>query len=196
MTLPLTKVAWDHPPTVTGYANLVFRRTVWLIGTAASGLIAGTIMSFGKVMAALLASLYVVMLVVAILPVVAIAFFRRHRVAEVLQAYPWREFPCRYPARAAGSPTTVVITVEAGFSPTFRVIPFPVPLAETQNPHPGRIWFAGDPRFGGVVSPVGGHYPVRVVPHAPPGREWGAPEDDLLARRVGLVRRSGKGTQT
>ncbi|MEU9299973.1 hypothetical protein [Streptomyces sp. NPDC048269] len=68
-------------------------------------------------------------------------------------------------------------------------------MAELENNRPDRIWFAGDPRFGGVVSPVGGHYPVRVVPHTPRREEAGG-EGFELALRVGLVRRSGKGTRT
>ncbi|WP_405677596.1 hypothetical protein OG239_34380 [Streptomyces sp. NBC_00868] len=128
-------------------------------------------------------------------PWVAIAYCRRHRVAAILQAYPWREWPCLHPPRATGSPATIAIPFREDFTATFRIIPFPVALAELDHVHPDRIWFAGDPRFGGVVSPVGGHYPVRVVPHTPRREECGG-EGFELALRVGLVRRSGKGTRT
>ncbi|MFD3544344.1 hypothetical protein ACFWUW_01770 [Streptomyces sp. NPDC058655] len=89
----------------------------------------------------------------------------------------------------------IAIPFREDYAPTFRIIPFPIALAERENDHPGRIWFAGDPRFGGVVSPVGGHYPVRVVPDKVPVEGWGG-GDDALALRVGLMRRSGKATQT
>ncbi|MER5933520.1 hypothetical protein [Streptomyces sp. NPDC002054] len=196
MTLPMTKTAWDHPPTAFGYRRLAMRRVVWLIGTVALGAVSCTAISYAPAPLALIAFMSIVVTGLAILPAVAIAFFRRQRVAAVLRAYPWLECLCRYPAQAAGNPTTIVVAFQNGYAPTFRIVPFPVALAETQNSHPDRIWFAGDPRFGGVVSPVGGHYPVRVVPHAPAGREWDGPGDVALARRVGLVRRSGKGTQT
>ncbi|MFD8884353.1 hypothetical protein ACFV0H_17770 [Streptomyces erythrochromogenes] len=124
-----------------------------------------------------------------------IAYFRRHRVKAVLQAYPWCEWPCRYPRYVTGNPATIAIPFREDFTATLRILPFPIALAQLENDHPDRIWFAGDPRFGGVVSPVGGHYPVRVVPHTPRREECGGEGFDL-ARRVGLVRASGKATRT
>ncbi|MER6314009.1 hypothetical protein ABT237_09600 [Streptomyces sp. NPDC001581] len=94
-----------------------------------------------------------------------------------------------------GSPATMDVRFGEDSTATFRIIPFPVALAALEGDQPDRIWFAGDPRFGGVVSPVGGHYPVRVVPHTPRREECGGEGFDL-ARRVGLVRASGKGTRT
>ncbi|MDJ0382678.1 hypothetical protein [Streptomyces sp. G-G2] len=139
--------------------------------------------------------LLICMVTVPLLSIVFLAYLRRLRVAIVLRSYPWQEYTCSYPPRPATSPTIVSIPFSASFEPSYRVTPFPVDLARKQNAHPDRIWFAGDPRFGGVVSPVGGHYPVRVVPARVPAGGWGG-GDDALARRVGLMRRGGKGTQT
>ncbi|MET9800499.1 hypothetical protein [Streptomyces sp. NPDC006368] len=75
------------------------------------------------------------------------------------------------------------------YAPVLRITPFSVELARKQNPQPGMIWFAGDPRFGGVVSPVGGHFPVRVVPEELGGNvPDGGPEEDVLAERADLVK--------
>ncbi|WP_328928689.1 hypothetical protein OG429_31815 [Streptomyces sp. NBC_00190] len=191
MTLALTKVAWDHAPTALGYKRLAVRRAVWVLSLGVPPVVA--LGCVGHVPHATTGFALITVLVAPFLPWVVITYFRRHRVADILQAYPWRQLPCRFPRRATGSPATIAITFGDDLTGTFRTIPFPV--AELENNRPDRIWFAGDPRFGGVVSPVGGHYPVRVVPHTPRREECGG-EGFELALRVGLVRRSGKGTRT
>ncbi|MGW3321212.1 hypothetical protein [Streptomyces virginiae] len=193
MSVTLTKAAWDHPATVVGYKRLVVRRMGWVISLGAPPLTAFA--CIGRVPHAAWAFGLMLILGTPYLPWVIVAYIRRRRVASVLQAYPWREFPCRHQRRVNGSPATVAIPFREDFTAMFRIIPFPVPLATLEDGHPDRIWFAGDPRFGGVVSPVGGHYPVRVVPHTPRREECGGEGFDL-ARRVGLVRGSGKGTRT
>ncbi|MFD5414183.1 hypothetical protein [Streptomyces nojiriensis] len=193
MSVTLTKAAWDHPPTVVGYKRLVIRRIGWVLSLGGPPLTALALIDL--VPHAGLAFALMTILAAPLFPWVVIAYFRRRRVAAVLQAYPWREWPCRHPRRPNGSPATIAIPFRGDFTAMFRILPFPIELATTQNDYPDRIWFAGDPRFGGVVSPVGGHYPVRVVPHTPRREECGGEGFDL-ARRVGLVRGSGKGTRT
>ncbi|WP_327265329.1 hypothetical protein OG444_31140 [Streptomyces sp. NBC_01232] len=193
MSITLNKAAWDHPPTVVGYKRLALRRLGWVVSLGGPPLAA--LACIGLIRHAGLAFALLTMLAAPLFPWVVIAYFRRRRVAAVLQSYPWREWPCRHPRRPPGSPATVAIPFREDFTAMFRIIPFPVPLAILEDDHPDRIWFAGDPRFGGVVSPVGGHYPVRVVPHTPRREECGGEGFDL-ARRVGLVRGSGKGTRT
>ncbi|MFD7910781.1 hypothetical protein ACFV30_08625 [Streptomyces sp. NPDC059752] len=193
MSVTLAKAAWDHPPTVVGYKRLAVRRFKWVLSLGGPPLAA--LVCVGVIPYAGEAFALMIILVTPYLPWVIVAYFRRRRVAAVLQAYPWREFPCRHQRRVNGSPATVAVPFREDFTAMFRIIPFPVPLATLEDDHPDRIWFAGDPRFGGVVSPVGGHYPVRVVPHTPRREECGGEGFDL-ARRVGLVRGSGKGTRT
>ncbi|MFE9792509.1 hypothetical protein ACFYRL_12280 [Streptomyces goshikiensis] len=195
MTLMLTKAAWDHPPTVVGYRRLTRRRRAWLASVGFPFLISVACLVLDLFRAASFTFLITTIALLPFFPWVTIAYFRRRRVVAVLRAYPWRELPCRLPPLVTGAPATVAITFREDFAPLFRIIPFPVLLADRENNHPGLIWFAGDPRFGGVVSPVGGHRPVRVVLDKGAGREWGG-GDDALALRVGLVRRSGKATQT
>ncbi|MGW6979416.1 hypothetical protein ACWGE1_08215 [Streptomyces sp. NPDC054932] len=193
MSVTLTKVAWDHPATVVGYRRLVVRRFNWVLCLGGPPL---TALAFtGLTPRAGWAFALMIIVSTPYLPWVVVTYFRRRRVAAVLQAYPWRELPCRHQPRVNGSPASVAIPFREDFTAMFRIIPFPVPLALMEGDHPDRIWFAGDPRFGGVVSPVGGHYPVRVVPHTPRREECGGEGFDL-ARRVGLVRGSGKGTRT
>ncbi|MFJ7589740.1 hypothetical protein ACIQZO_20630 [Streptomyces sp. NPDC097617] len=193
MSITLTKSAWDHPPTVVGYKRLALRRLGWVLSLGGPPLAALACTGFVPYAGMTLALM--IILVTPYLPWVIVAYFRRRRVAAVLQTYPWREWPCQHPRRPPGSPRTVAIPFREDFTAMFRIIPFPVPLATLEDNHPDRIWFAGDPRFGGVVSPVGGHYPVRVVPHTPRREECGG-EGFELARRVGLVRGSGKATRT
>ncbi|MEU4353600.1 hypothetical protein [Streptomyces virginiae] len=193
MTLALTKVAWDHPPTAVGYRRLVIRRLGWVVSLGGPPLIALACIDLVPHAGTVLA--LITLAIAPYLPWVIIAFIRRHRVRAVLRAYPWRDWPCQYPRRPPGSPATIVIPFREDFTATLRILPFPIALAQLENDHPDRIWFAGDPRFGGVVSPVGGHYPVRVVPHTPRREECGGEGFDL-ARRVGLVRASGKATRT
>ncbi len=193
MSLALAKVAWDHPPTAVGYKQLVTRRLVWVLSLGGPPLI--SLACIGHIPHAGTCFALITMLVSPYLPWVVIAYSRRRRVAAVLRAYPWREWPCQHPIRPPGSPATIVISFGDDLTATLRILPFPIALAELENDHPDRIWFAGDPRFGGVVSPVGGHYPVRVVPHTPRREECGGEGFDL-ARRVGLVRASGKATRT
>lgn len=123
------------------------------------------------------------------LGVTFLALRRTRRNAAILKTYPWRAYPCEYPHRSLESPKVIRIKFTDNHAPTLRFTPFSVNLKEKQNPRPDMIWFAGDIRYGGVVSPVGGHFPVRVVPDAP--REAvpdGTPEADELAQRADLVR--------
>lgn len=193
MSLSLTKAAWDHPPTAVGYRRLVVRRLGWVLSLGGPPLVA--LACINRVPHAGIAFALITLLVAPYLPWVIIAYIRRHRVKAVLRSYPWGEWPCRHPLRPPGSPATIAIPFREDFTATLRILPFPIALAQLENDHPDRIWFAGDPRFGGVVSPVGGHYPVRVVPHTPRREECGGEGFDL-ARRVGLVRASGKATRT
>lgn len=195
MTIGLTKAAWNHPPTGVGYRRLVKRRSIWLFGLALPFLFAATCLSLGILRQAVAGFLLIMIGSIPWLPWVAVTYVRRSRVEAILRAYPWSELPCLHPPYVAGSPATIAIPFREDFSPVYRIIPFPIALAERENDHPDRIWFAGDPRFGGVVSPVGGHYPVRVVPDKVPAEGWSG-GDDGLALRVGLMRRSGKGTRT
>lgn len=189
------KAAWRHPATVSGYRRLAVRRAIWLGSLGTPFIVAAGCLVFGNFRPVAAVFLLITIGSIPWLPWVAIAYIRRHRVKAVLRAYPWHEWPCLHPRYVTGRPATIAIPFQEDFTALFRTIPFPVSRETLEGDHPDRIWFAGDPRFGGVVSPVGGHYPVRVVPHTPRREECGG-EGFELARRVGLVRASGKATRT
>lgn len=187
MTFMAGKVAWHHPRTAAGYRRLTRSRGVWL-GCLVSAVLAPLFCISLALSSALPAVSWVV--TIPLLPVVVLAFCRRQRIAAVLQAYPWQEVTAHHVIQR---PSIIEIHFTEDLVPAYRMIPFPVQV--TSDAHPELIWFAGDPRYGGVVSPVGGHCPVRVVPDKVPAEGWQG-GDDVLASRVGLRRRSGKGTQT
>ncbi|WP_455360244.1 hypothetical protein [Streptomyces sp. SYSU K21746] len=194
---PLIKAAMDHPPTARGFEHLVRKRRAWLsvvlaliVATALLGLLrpsANTLVG----MACTGLFLHVPALAATI-----VALVRTQRIAQILRSYPWQAYGCHYPRRPSTSPTVVEIRFREDYAPLLRVTPFPVLLQQKQNAHPDLIWFAGDPRYGGVISPVGGHFPVRVVPESVPAQGWvGSAEDDVLAEQAGLVT-GGKAHQT
>ncbi|MBT2470164.1 hypothetical protein J7E97_20360 [Streptomyces sp. ISL-66] len=190
--LLLAKVAWNHPPTVRGYERLVRRRAIWLIGMVAGVAVAMTCLGLHLTPPAL--PFIGCLFAISFLPVTVIIYVRRKRVAAVLQAYPWCEVSARHDPRRAA---ILSLCFRGELTLVFRMFPHPTRL--TSDDFPDLVWFAGDPRFGGVVSPVGGHRPVRVVPDtntAPGATDGWIGGDDELARKVGIVRRSGKATQS
>ena len=187
--LPLAKAAFDHPPTALGHRYLVFKRLAWLtlvLSMTAATVYMGAAHPPSDTIGLIVFGLLTFPL---LLWVTFMALRRTKRVAAILRTYPWRAYPCEYPSRTGERPKVIRIKFAENYAPILRFTPFSVCLAEKQNPQPDTIWFAGDPRYGGVVSPVGGHFPVRVVPEAMgeavPG---GTPEDDALAELAGLVK--------
>ncbi|MEU9015218.1 hypothetical protein AB0D12_36960 [Streptomyces sp. NPDC048479] len=187
--LPLTKAAFDHPPTALGHQHLVIKRWAWLVvvvslATASAYVCASQPLS--KSIGFILVNLVVFPLM---LFATLLALRRTRRVADILRTYPWRAYPCEYPHRSTESPKVIMIRFADDYTPVLRFTPFSVHLEQKQNLHPDTIWFVGDPRYGGVVSPVGGHFPVRVVLESTDQTvPDGTPEDDALAERAGLVK--------
>lgn len=187
MTPLLTKFAMEHPPTAAGYKRLAANRTAWLVCMTISVTVCVACVEFG--LAAKLMGCILLMATPGLCVTLGV-YVRRQRVAAVLQAYPWQEVPYW---TVPGSPPGITIPFAENYVPTFTMLPFPEDFTD------GSIWFAGDPRFGGVVSPVGGHRPVRAVLSIGSVRaptDGSIDGDDDLARTVGIMRRSGKGTQS
>lgn len=185
----LAKAAIGHPPTAVGYRSLVLKRRLWLTGMLLLGVAVGCT-AYEQPSSRRVG--FIVIAAVAYPPclfVVALASRRTKRVAAILGTYAWGVYPCTYPRRSVDSPKSIAITFADGYRPVLRLIQYSGNLAQKQNPAPDTIWFAGDPRYGGVVSPVGGHFPVRVVPEdMGDSVPHGSPEDDALAERAELVR--------
>ncbi|MFJ9339779.1 hypothetical protein ACIRP0_10845 [Streptomyces sp. NPDC101733] len=193
--LLLSKSAWDHAPTVVGHRRLIVRRArnVVLLFLPLTAAVFGARLGLADV--GVVPSFILALVFFPWLPWAVIALVRVGRVATILRSHPWQELSCQYPRETTTGPETLTVRFDEESSMRFRVVPFPAGLARRSDGRPDRVWFAGHPLFGGVVSPVGGHYPVRVVAHVPRREPCGGP-GFALALEVGLVRRSGKGTRT
>ncbi|MFB9517737.1 hypothetical protein [Streptomyces purpureus] len=113
------------------------------------------------------------------------------RAARVLRHYPWRAYPCTHVPVQEHRDHLVVLDLGGGERLAVHPVPLRCDLERKKNRHPGVIWFAGDVHSGGVASPVGGHYPMRVV-RASLGRGGGQdgtlPPATPLAERAGLAK--------
>ncbi|GGZ33689.1 hypothetical protein GCM10010387_29850 [Streptomyces inusitatus] len=186
---PPLSSALRHPATAEGHRRLVARRTSWLIAVVLLGAGAGwcaTVQTPSQLPG------FLVILAVCYPPclfVTGLALRRTRRMARILALYPWQAYPCTYPRRSVESPKAIVIEFSEAYTPVLRLALHSGDLAKKQNPSPDLIWFAGDPRYGGVISPVGGHFPVRVVPEPPGGgAPGGGTAADVLAERAELVK--------
>ncbi len=116
----------------------------------------------------------------------------RRKELRVLSLYPWREWPCatkdvrviaavgeRAGGRRWGTAGRVTLLAPDGQS----VCSFPLPGNTIRD----RVWFAGDPRYGGMLAAPGG-MPSLWVSREKPGRLPADAADDDLARRAGLRR--------
>ncbi|WP_031074283.1 magnesium transporter [Streptomyces sp. NRRL S-118] len=181
----LAKTAWEHPPTEAGYRRLVRRRTLAFLSTLVLPALAIALSTrfldgddaIGLTVMSFIGGLVTALFLGLALPGVA-------RTGRILRCYGWRAYPCTYVPRSRED--LMVIS----FGPGADVVMFPAPfrcdLRAKRNDHPAYIWFAGDPRCGGVVSPVGGHYPQRVLTKESPPAAAVAPP---VAERAGLARR-------
>ncbi|WP_347728445.1 hypothetical protein [Streptomyces sp. CAU 1734] len=187
---PPSTAALAHPPTSLGHRKLVLRRRVLFAANLAAGV------AFGYWVMGQPSSRWAGALLITLtcytpcLFVAGLALSRTRRVARILSVYEWRAYPVSHQQRSPDSPRVITVRFAEESTLNFRVTLHSGNLARKQNTTPHMIWFAGDPRYGGVVSPVGGHFPVRVVPESPRSAvPRGTPEQDALAERAELVRR-------
>lgn len=115
-------------------------------------------------------------LVVAVTGAVRLAGLARVR--RVLARYPWVSCACHVRDTWPGQPSGhVLVVIDPPGNGTSRVLAVNAP----RRPRPGfreaceaggRVWFAGDPERGGVLSPPGGEQPLwgRPVRLGPLGR--------------------------
>ncbi|MGI5404079.1 hypothetical protein ACQEVG_32425 [Streptomyces sp. CA-135486] len=188
--VPTAETAFSHPPTVAAYRGLVRRRQLWLAGFVVAS---GTIIVGGEELpvADRAIPLFATMLLTApvLVLMAALALIYTPRTARILRTYPWRAYPCRYPPRGQRRDFVMAVTVAPGREVLLHSTPYRCSLEHKRNTHPDTIWFAGDPEGGGVASPVGGHYPVRVVPTAMrDGQRPPLPPADALAESAGLAK--------
>ncbi|MFF3459071.1 hypothetical protein ACFYXH_33100 [Streptomyces sp. NPDC002730] len=119
----------------------------------------------------------------------ALALIHTPRTARILQSYPWRAYQCSYPPRGQRQDFLISVSVAPDQELLLHTSPYRCNLQYKRNEHPDTIWFAGDPSCGGVVSPAGGHYPVRAVRTGLwQGRPLELPAADALAESAGLAK--------
>ncbi|MFD3873212.1 hypothetical protein [Streptomyces sp. NPDC058623] len=128
----------------------------------------------------------------------------RRRERLVMSTYGWQVWPCRAQevrvisgdgqrvrGRRWGTDGRVVLLQPDGQSHCS----FPPPWNGWDGPAAPRqltddqVWFAGDPRFGGMLAVPGG-FPFRYVLRAAPGKRRGSGAEDDAARRSGLMPRA------
>ncbi len=125
-----------------------------------------------------------------IVPATVTALVSARRMGRILRAYPWQEHPCTFRRRA--QVTVVVLRPEPGYEVPLQPVVLNSDLSRDRGSTVESMWFAGDLRFGGVVSPPGGHRVVRVARTSPAkaarSRKGASPTADTLAEQVGLTR--------
>lgn len=167
--------AWECP----GVAEaMLARRRSTLRRTSAAAALPGALLVVWLVLApnAFAAVLVACLLLTYVL--YSIHQRRRHaRMRRILEAYPWRVYRCQPNAQFV-----TFLTVDGQAGCTFKAHPH----GGSRTPQDDVIWLAGDVRLGGMLADDGGANAVRVV-RAKPDLRPGDPEDDELARAVGLV---------
>ncbi|MFE6127359.1 hypothetical protein ACFQ6Q_03650 [Streptomyces sp. NPDC056437] len=187
--VPTTAPAFEHPPTAVGYRRLMLRRRMWLAAFLCLLAVLVWIAAELSLPDRAIPLFIVVLLLCPVLVLAsAAALLCTPRTARILQSYVWQEYPCSYPPRGQRRDFVVVVTVAPGHEVTLHTTPYRHNLQHKRDPHPGVIWFAGDPHSGGVVSPVGGHAPLRVASTALWDRDPQLPPADAVAERAGLAR--------
>ncbi|MFK0120520.1 hypothetical protein [Streptomyces sp. NPDC090994] len=183
------ETAVHHPGTAAAWRRMVRVRWAWLAGELLVW--AGTV-GFGAVTGRRSVIPFAVMFTVAaliVVPVTVTLIVSARRAGRVLRAYPWQEQPCVF--RRQGRDVLVVLMPERGYEVPLRPSPLRVDPSGGHGDALESMWFAGDLRFGGVVSPPGGHRVVRVTrPNAAKAaraRRGASPTADALAERVGLI---------
>lgn len=186
---PPSGPAWEHAPTRENVRTRRRRLRRWLAATVAAAVaVVPVCLLLGVPVLILLAELLI--LVALLVESMALASVRR--AGPVLRTYGWTALPASFEVvRGERGGQRVVIEFARGESAPFTGgMLVRSPGARSRRAHPELVWFAGDRRFGGVVSPVGGGHPVLVYRQrrAKGGAARGTAEADALARKAGLDR--------
>ncbi|MCP3818341.1 hypothetical protein NLX86_09495 [Streptomyces sp. A3M-1-3] len=163
--VPVVAAALDHPPTLMGHRRLVRRRQLELLAVICvpvSALVAALRYPASDWLISIAAVTGV--LAVTVAPLAAIGLASTTRSRRILRHYPWRAFTCTLlEPLGEGHELHIALRSDQGREVRLQPIPFRCNVLRHAKGHPDTIWFAGDLECGGVVSPVGGHYPVRVI---------------------------------
>lgn len=181
----MAKTALEHPATASGYRRLVRRRVLGFVSTLVLPTIAITAcLTLLDGDDAIGTTVLCFLIGVTAALVTGLALPSMPRTGRILRCYPWQAYPCRYIERSRDH--LIVMQLGPDDQAVVHPAPFRCDLQRKHNDQPTVIWFAGDPRCGGVASPVGGHYPQRVITKDSPPPSAVAPP---VAERAGLARR-------
>jgi hypothetical protein len=180
----------DDPTTAAAWRRCIRVRTAWLLGELLCWTAAVLHSAVSQRESAIGPAVMTTLIALVLVPVSLHALVSAQRMGRVLRTYPWQTHPCSFDRR--GRETRVVLKPEPGQEVFLRTIPFRVHLNRDQGATPTAMWFAGDLRVGGVVSPAGGHRPVRTVrvnlsQHLRKARRRADPGADALAQKAGLM---------
>ncbi|MBC9713553.1 hypothetical protein H9Y04_13335 [Streptomyces sp. TRM66268-LWL] len=161
--LSLAKTAMDEPATASSVKRARERGRKWtlvVLVTIAAG------MAVGYALSATSWSVlpFICSMVTAFVSLqVGLAFaYNAWQARRILRAYPWQALPCE----RVDSPGNYRIRVEmtgSGAELLLQSVAYSYPVALRGGDQPQAIWYAGPPTGKGVVSPVGGHLPYRVI---------------------------------
>ncbi|WP_433465954.1 hypothetical protein [Spirillospora sp. CA-128828] len=183
--------AWEHAPTRENVRGRARRLRLWLIATVAAAVAVVPICVLLGVPALIFVA--ELLLVLLALPLEATAMVALRRTERVLRTYGWEAFPASFDMISGGAGQRVTIEFAQGHTAPFGGgLLNRSPKARSRRAHPELVWFAGDRRFGGVTSPVGGGLPVLLYRQrrAKGKAARGTAEADALARKAGLDRAS------
>ncbi|MGP3981242.1 hypothetical protein [Streptomyces sp. KR80] len=177
------KVAMHHPETAAGWRRSMLRRSAALYGQIAALAIFYTGISLVKDPGPLLPAAVTLMVIAPFtLSFAALAVGGARRLGRTLRAYPWQE--------CIGEPengqSVVILRPAKGLE--FRIRSLPL---RTHFKNADRFWFAGDMRYGGALTEVGGSRPTRVVnvdPKKAHERLRATPQLNALAEESGLTK--------
>ncbi|NGO75062.1 hypothetical protein G6045_05100 [Streptomyces sp. YC504] len=169
-TQSLAKAAMDEPATANSLKRARERGTVWALVVLAA-IAAGVVVGYAFIASSWSVLAFVFSMIAAVMSVQVgmVCVYNSWRARRILRAYPWQEMPCR----RVDSPGNYRLRVEMPGSEgelLLQSVAFSYTVARRGGDDPRAIWYAGPPTGKGVVAPVGGHLPFRVVRVTNPDR--------------------------
>ncbi|MER7174265.1 hypothetical protein [Streptomyces mesophilus] len=160
----LAKTAMDEPATANSLKRAQGRGTVWAL-VVLSAIAAGIAVGYAFIASSwsVLAFVFSMIATVMGVQVGMVCAYNTWRARRILRTYPWQEVSCR----RVDSPGNYRLCVEMPSSDDellLQSVAFSYTVARRGGDDPQAIWYAGPPTGKGVVAPVGGHLPFRVIP--------------------------------
>ncbi|SDJ51032.1 hypothetical protein [Streptomyces indicus] len=164
--IALTKTAIDEAATAAGLKRLHARGRRWTAATAAIALAVPLLAATGVPIGVALPHAIALSLICggAAVWLASLGVYHARHADRILRTYPWQTLPCEHVVHSENTERFRIKTTFAKDTLILQPVPYSYKLEGRSGAHPTTIWYAGPPSGKGVVSPVGGHFPVRVVP--------------------------------